>query len=69
LQYADEACLDADFVDVYKGTHGVIIVFDITKQWFVDKLSSLVSLSVLVFHLALTVGFIAVVSKSVGLLL
>jgi len=33
LQYAEDACLDADFVDVYKGTHGVIIVFDITKQW------------------------------------
>lgn len=30
---ADEPCLDAEFIDVYKGSHGVIMVYDITKQW------------------------------------
>ncbi|GFR79798.1 rab-like protein 6 [Elysia marginata] len=29
----EEPCLDAEFLDVYKGTHGVVFVFDITKQW------------------------------------
>ncbi|KAK3605865.1 hypothetical protein CHS0354_017770 [Potamilus streckersoni] len=28
-----ELCLDAEFIDVYKGTQGVILVYDITKQW------------------------------------
>ncbi|XP_005103241.1 rab-like protein 6 isoform X2 [Aplysia californica] len=33
LASPEEPCLDAEFLDVYKGTHGVVFVFDITKQW------------------------------------
>ncbi|XP_060065693.1 rab-like protein 6 [Ylistrum balloti] len=33
VQEMEEPCLDAEFIDVYKGSHGVIMVYDITKQW------------------------------------
>ena len=32
----EEPSLDAEFIDVYKGTHGAILIFDITKPWTFD---------------------------------
>ncbi|CAD5123231.1 DgyrCDS11592 [Dimorphilus gyrociliatus] len=29
----EEPCLDADFIDVFKGSHGVILMLDVTKSW------------------------------------
>lgn len=34
-----DACLDAEFLDVYQGAHGVIFLFDVTKAWTFEYLT------------------------------
>lgn len=53
----EEPALDAEFLNVYKGTHGVILMFDITKQWTFDyvrkeieKIPSTIPIMVLANH-------------------
>lgn len=36
LEIPEETALDAEFLDVYKGTNGVIMMFDLTKTWTFD---------------------------------
>ena len=36
LAEAEEPVLDAQWVDVYQGTHGVVMTTDITKPWTLE---------------------------------
>lgn len=54
---ADIPALDAEFLDVYKGTHGVILMFDVTKLWTfeyvtkeIDKISEEIPILILGNH-------------------
>jgi len=50
-----EPGLDAEFIDVYKGTHGVILLLDITKPWtmeYVRKEAALIPSNIPILILA-----------------
>lgn len=36
IDIPEETALDAEFLDVYKGTNGVILMMDLTKTWTFD---------------------------------
>jgi GTPase SAR1 family protein len=36
MEMPEEPALDAEFLDVYKGTNGVIMMMDLTKTWTFD---------------------------------
>lgn len=55
IESAEKPALDAEFIDVYKGTNGVIMMMDITKQWtfaYVQREIQLVPLHIPILVLA-----------------